>query len=125
MAKILVIDDDPSVLRALAAMLERGGYEPVTAENGLLGIEALARDRFAAVICDLFMPVQEGMETIQRIREADARIPIVAISGHFVNDGESPLEDARLLGADAAIAKPFSYETLIDTIEDALDRGQA
>jgi CheY-like chemotaxis protein len=124
MAKILVIDDDPAVLRTLRTMLEKGGHQAVTAENGLIGIGKLKSDLFAAVICDLFMPVQEGMETIQKIRDMDARIPIVAISGAFVPEG-SPLDDARLLGADAALPKPFTYDQLLDTVEDALDRGEA
>lgn len=125
MAKILVIDDDPAVLRSLRSMLERGGHQAAVAENGLIGLKLLRTERFAVVICDLFMPVQEGMETIQQIREVDARVPIIAISGAFVHDGSSPLEDARLLGADAAIAKPFTMAALLDTVEDTLDRGHA
>ena len=125
MAKILVIDDDASVRTVVSRILERAGYETETAANGLEGIEAMRRTRFALVICDMLMPVQEGIETIQEIRSAGANIPIIAISGAFGDEGYSPLDDARAIGADVAVAKPFTVEELLAAVDEAFERGHA
>ena len=125
MAKILVIDDDASVRSVVSRILQEAGYETETATNGLEGIEAMSRTRFALVICDMLMPVQEGIETIQEIRRAGANIPIIAISGAFGDEGYTPLDDARAIGADLAIAKPFTIEKLLAAVDEAFERGHA
>jgi CheY-like chemotaxis protein len=113
MAKVLLIDDDEGVRASVSHILVSGGHEAVVAVNGLDGIDALIRTRFDVVITDILMPVQEGIETIQRIRELDPEIPIIAISGAFGQNNYSVLDDAKLIGADLAIEKPFTVEQLL------------
>lgn len=120
MAKVLLIDDDEGVRTSVSRILASAGHETVAAVNGLDGIDALIRARFDVVITDLLMPIQEGIETIQRVRELDPRIPIIAISGEFGRDNFSALDDARMIGADLAVEKPFEVETLLDAVAQVL-----
>jgi CheY-like chemotaxis protein len=120
MAKVLLIDDDEGVRASVSRILASGGHQTVVAVNGLDGIDALIRTRFDLVITDLVMPVQEGIETIQRVRELDADIPIIAISGAFGQNNFSALDDATLIGADLAIEKPFTVEKLLDGVSRVL-----
>ena len=123
MAKVLVIDDDPGMRQAVRRILERGGHDSVEAVNGQDGIDALIRSQFDLVITDLFMPDQDGITGIQRVRELDAVIPIIAISGAGGMERFSPLDDAKTMGADLAIAKPFTVEGLLAAVETLLSRG--
>ena len=124
MAKVLVIDND-SVARDLSCHVLAGcGHKGVEARNGMEGMVALAHTRFDLVICDMLMPVQDGIETIQQIRELDAKIPIIAISGARGGDNFSPLDDALALGADRTVKKPFTVAQLMAAVDDMLDSGQ-
>ena len=109
----------PSHVRGAAAVLFA---LTLAAVNGLDGIDALIRSRFDVVITDIVMPEQEGIETIQRIRELDGEIPIIAISGAFDGDDFNALDDARLIGADLAVEKPFDVRTLLDAVAQALGK---
>lgn len=122
MKRVLVIDDDESIRVAICRILRLGGYEPVEAVDGLDGCEVFIRHAFVAVITDLVMPNQEGIETIQRLRELDPAVPIVAISGAMGIDFSS-LDDAKLIGADAVIAKPFGIEDLLGTLDEVVDQA--
>jgi CheY-like chemotaxis protein len=120
MPKVLVIDDDAAVRRIVSKMLARAGHETREAADGAEGMRALLRERFELVITDLFMPGQEGIETIGRIREIDTEIPIIAISGSSQDDHFSPLGDAKVLGADRAVEKPFTVEQLLAAVQELL-----
>ena len=72
----------------------------------------------------MLMPVQDGIETIQQIRNLDAKIPIIAISGDHGGDNFSPLDDAMALGADRTVKKPFTVAQLMAAVDDVLDSGQ-
>jgi CheY-like chemotaxis protein len=117
--KVLVIDDNQAVRRTICAIIRAGGYEAVEAVDGRDGIEELAHYRFDLVITDVMMPRQDGIETIQRIRELDAKLPIVAISGSGTEEF-SPLQDAQLMGADRIIGKPFHVEEILGVVRELL-----
>lgn len=123
MAKVLVIDDDDGVRVAVSRILTNAGHDTVLAVNGLDGIDALIRTRFDLVITDLLMPIQEGIETIQRVRELDASIAIIAISGAFGQDNFSALDDARMIGADLTVEKPFTPDVLLEAVGQVLKKG--
>jgi CheY-like chemotaxis protein len=125
MAKVLVIDDDAAMRGLICQFLAGRGHEGVEAANGMEGMVALAHTRFDLVICDMLMPVQDGIETIQQIRELEAKIPIIAISGARGGDNFSPLDDAMALGADRSVKKPFTVGQLMAAVDDVLDSNQA
>jgi len=121
-ASILIIDDDASVRRMLRLALERDGHAVVEARNGAEGVLLYRTAAADLVITDLFMPEQDGIETIQQLREEFADSRILAISGGASTGAAGPLTDARLFGADATLAKPFSIEALHRIVHELLAR---
>jgi len=79
--KILVIDDDNLVLYTLSRILERNGYEVVTATDGRRAMAIFRAERPDVVITDLILPEQEGIETIMMIRHERPEVGVIAISG--------------------------------------------
>ena len=69
--KILLIDDDTLTRRSVARVLLQNGYEVVTAEDGVRGLELYHRQKFDLIITDIYMPRQEGIETILTLRRTD------------------------------------------------------
>ncbi|MGH6930428.1 MAG: response regulator, partial [Dongiaceae bacterium] len=79
--RLLVIDDDELVRATLVDMLQTAGFEVITAGNGRIGLELLETTSVAAIITDILMPEQEGLETIREARRRYPSIRILAISG--------------------------------------------
>lgn len=122
MANILIIDDDAAVRRLLRLSLERRGHKVVEARNGAEGMMLYRMAAADLVITDLFMPEQDGIETIQQLRAEFPDCRLLAISGGASTGAEGPLTDAQLFGADAALAKPFTIEALDATVDQLLTR---
>lgn len=122
MARILVIDDDPFVRSMVERTLRTFGHRVRVVEDGEQGLEVLARCDVDLVVTDILMPGKEGIETIVDIRSWHGPVPILAISGGGATSApEGPLEDARLIGADATLAKPFDVPTLIGAVDRLLE----
>ena len=115
--KILVIDDDSGMRYTLARVLSTAGHDVITAEDGDRGMEAFRRLGPELVITDIFMPEQEGIETIRQIRRERPATKIMAISGSIGGDRFDVLEIARLLGADDALQKPFEAAELLSRVQ--------
>ena len=81
MARILLIDDDPMVMRTVRKMLEHAGHEVVEARNGREGEAAYDRAPADLVITDILMPEQEGIETIINLRRRHPAVRLLAMSG--------------------------------------------
>ena len=118
LARILVADDEAGVRGFLRAVLEQGGYEVIEAADGKQALRQARAGDVDLVITDLVMPEQEGIETIQALREEMPGIGIIAISGAF---GGQLLKTAQLLGADAALTKPVSAELLLAKVAEVLE----
>ena len=115
MAHILVTDDDLEIRQLLCLLLRRDGHEVVEAADGAEALRALREAPFDLLLCDLVMPNKEGLETIRAARRAFPGLRIVAMSGGM-RGGRDFLKVARLLGADAVLAKPFSGQELLDAV---------
>jgi DNA-binding response OmpR family regulator len=107
MAKILVIDDEPSILLMIKKMLEKEGHEVDLALNGRDGMELFESIKPALVITDIIMPEKEGLETIVELRKKNPGLKIIAISGGGRISPEGYLPGAKLLGADMVFQKPL------------------
>lgn len=116
MARILIIDDEERIRTIVRKILESAGHEVVEAGDGAEGTEVFGGSHFDLVVTDLIMPEKEGIETILHLREVDADVPILVVSGGHSFDKVGPLEDAELLGADASLAKPFTVAQLTETV---------
>jgi DNA-binding response OmpR family regulator len=120
---ILVIDDDTAVRRTVRLTLERAGYVVHEADNGEQGVKLYRDARADLVITDLFMPQQDGIETIQQLRMEFPDARILAVSGGMSLGAEGPLIDAMMLGADETLAKPFSKDELLHRVRELIDTG--
>jgi signal transduction histidine kinase/ActR/RegA family two-component response regulator len=111
-ATILVVDDDRGVRRVLESILQRGGYQVLTASDGREGVETFSRHLgdVACIILDMTMPVMDGPEAFREIRRLSATVPVVLISGY------APEEVAKSVGRGdhlALIQKPFAARDLL------------
>ena len=110
---ILVVDDEPSVRHLLRKILTGLGYQVVEARNGKDALRLVNTSMIDLMITDLVMPEQEGIETIRILRKRQPRLKIIAMSGKFA---ANMLPAARILGADATLAKPIQSLELRDTV---------
>jgi DNA-binding response OmpR family regulator len=119
-ATILLIDDDPLVAFTVERMLQGGGFEVVRAPDGEKGLKALQGQKIDLVITDIIMPVKEGIETIREIRERNATLPVIAVSGGGHGAGGNYLRMAQALGATEVLAKPFNQDELLAAVKRCL-----
>lgn len=121
MTRVLVIDDDELFVRLMAQALSQRGHDVVCANDGIRGEAAFKAAPFDAVVCDLVMPRQEGLETIRSMQRTNPRLGVVAISGGL---GQAPgmdiLNMARLLGAHVTLRKPFQLSALCAAVDEAV-----
>jgi len=120
MARILLTDDDESFRRMLRLTLVRLGHTVDEARDGAEAWEKFQKLPAELVIMDLIMPEKEGLETIRLFRKNRVAVKILAISGGGRVDARDMLTVARQFGADAALAKPFSTEDLIEALKPLL-----
>jgi len=114
MATILLIDDEESVRRFFQAVLERAGYQVLTAENGKRGLRLLEHEAVDLIVVDILMPEMDGMELIPLLRKTRPAIKMIAISGG--SGLMNYLDAAKDLGAHDTLEKPFSPQELLDAV---------
>jgi twitching motility two-component system response regulator PilH len=111
--RVLIIDDDPALLRLMSLAFDRAGFSTTFAGNGREGV-ALARALSPdLVITDIVMPDVEGIGAIRAIKQTARPPKVVAISGARRTRGADYLGWAQHLGADAVLAKPFRMAELV------------
>jgi DNA-binding NtrC family response regulator len=123
MAKILIIEDDPNVRVAIEHGLTQAGHSVLPTANGKEGMNALRQSTVDLVVTDIFMPEQEGLETITALRKQYPKLPVIAISGGNVVS-EAMLSVARELGAQEVIEKPFGLNSLLTAVGKVLGKGE-
>ena len=121
MARILIIDDNPEICAILRETLESAGYEIMVAGDGRAGLALHRARRADLVITDIFMPEQDGIETILELQRDDPDVKIIAMSGGGLAGNLSYLPAARALGAVHSISKPFDCEEVLATVRTVLD----
>ena len=117
-ARILLVDDEVSIQRAVAPLLRARGYTVEVAGSGAAALEALASQPPDLIVLDLGLPDIDGIELCQRLRE-ESKAPVVVLSARSGEAGKVKVLD---LGADDYITKPFSPEELLARIRVALRR---
>jgi CheY-like chemotaxis protein len=127
MAKILLIDDEDDLREFIATALNYHGHEVTEARSGRVITHpaqgTATASEFDLIITDIVMPDSEGLETIIAARKAHPTGKIIAISGGSRPgnaSGVDYLHQARLLGADATLPKPFSTADLFRTVDQTL-----
>ena len=117
MPRILVVDDEPDIVRVVVRIMEARGHVVTTAADGFEALERVAQERPDVVILDLHLPKMDGFEVCRRLKgDVGTRdIPIVMMTAAYVS-----VEDARAgaeTGADEYVVKPFLREVLIHNVE--------
>ena len=121
-AEILIIDDHAGDRYIMAEALMGAGYQIRQANEGAKGLE-LCRERLPAlVVTDIVMAVKDGIETIRELRRLAPNIPILAVSG--TEHADLYLNAVSLLGADAALTKPFRFDELVQAVADLLNADE-
>jgi two-component system KDP operon response regulator KdpE len=120
--RILVVDDETAIRRALKPPLAELGFQVAEASRGEEALQMLRAGVYDAVLLDVNMPGIGGIETLRRIRTFASRLPILMLT---VRDQESEKVEALDLGADDYVTKPFSTRELIARIRAAVRRVKA
>lgn len=116
--KILVIDDDATLLNLLRQSLGKAGYQVITATNGLSGLQTMYEERPDLIVLDVMMPRIDGWETCRRIREM-SQVPIIMLTA---KDEEADKIKGFEHGVDDYVTKPFSFAELNARVAAVLHR---
>jgi two-component system KDP operon response regulator KdpE len=117
--RVLVVDDEPQIRRALRLVLRANGYEVAEVGTGEGALDALVIQPFDLMILDLMLPDVDGVEVCRRLREW-SRLPVVVLSAH----GEEEVKVRALdQGADDYVTKPFSAPELLARMRSAMRRA--
>lgn len=123
--RILIIEDDVALRQMLTTALRKVGYAVSEATNGREGLQAFTQLPADLIITDIFMPEEDGIETIFELKATTPKVKVIAISGggrwaqYGRNIGaDEPLEMARHFGADRTLKKPVKLQDLLETVED-------
>ena len=120
--RIMIADDNPDTLSFMRIALEQAGYEVQTAPEGAQALALLAKRRADLLITDVFMPGQDGIETLRdcRIRFPQTRIIVMSAGGGSGRKLDY-LPAAALIGADATLRMPINVDQLLDTVREVLE----
>ena len=114
--RVLVVDDEPAILRFLHAGLSSQGYLVSEATDGVRALEAVRQNATDLLVLDLGLPDLDGLEIIRRIRDAGSTVPIIVLSSRSDEQGKVQALD---LGADDYVTKPFGIDELLARIRAA------
>jgi len=112
-AKVLVVDDEPSILRLLREALAQWGYQVATASNAREALDALRTDLYDAAITDIRMPEMDGADTFRALRNINPRIKAILMSGCAMSDKAQSILDE---GAIEFVQKPFDTKEFLEKI---------
>lgn len=121
MARLLLIDDDPSLLEVLTLAFEDAGHHVRTAADGAAGLLALGKGDVELVLSDVNMPLVDGFTLCKKLRESGSDLPIILLTSR-----DSDLDEALGLevGADDYVSKPFSTRVLLSRVTALLRRSE-
>jgi DNA-binding response OmpR family regulator len=119
--RILIVDDERDILKALTIRLQKAGYEVVTAFDGAQGIFMAHKEQPDLIILDIRMPAGNGFSVAEKLRQTQSTssIPIIFLTGSPEKDSQ---EKAMTLGARFYIRKPYDPEELLDAVSRALEK---
>ncbi len=118
--KILIVDDEPHMLRVTEFSLRRGGYQLIIGRNGLEAIELADREQPALIVMDVLMPELDGLGALRLLKQSPktANIPVIMLTarGHVMTR-----QDAEDSGASLFLTKPFSPNQLLTEAKRLID----
>ena len=118
--RVLLCDDEPSMLTLFGRVLESGGYDVLLARNGEEGVQLALREHPDLVLMDLQMPVVRGVDATRRIKAEAPDLVVIAFTAHADADDVQVGLDA---GCDGVIVKPSDPTTLLEQVRLCLEEG--
>ena len=117
--KVLLVDDDPVILKLLQVNFEMEGYSVVTANDGVEGLERARAERPDVILLDIMMPRKDGLEVTRELKSDDSTkdMPIILLSAKAQ---ASDIEVGKQAGADDYVTKPFDPLELLERVRDML-----
>ena len=109
MLKALIIDDEQPTLFMFTLFLDAFGYEVITAENAVTGIELFKKERPSIVFTDIKMPGMDGLDTLKMLKSIDPAVQVIVMTGHGDRD---LMKQAMELNATAFLHKPIDRAAL-------------
>jgi twitching motility two-component system response regulator PilH len=125
MARILVVDDEPDIVRVIVKIMEGRGHAVAVARDGLEAIEQVRADPPDVLILDLNLPKLDGYEVCRQVKTdpATRHVPVVMMTAAYVSVADA--DAGAQAGADEFVVKPFLREVLIHNVERLLARASA
>lgn len=119
--KILVIDDEPELVKAMQIRLKAAGYKVFAAYDGQEGLEKAQKEQPDLIVLDLILPKMDGYKVCGLLKKDSryARIPIIIFTAKAQ---EKDREQGEALGADAYITKPFEHQAVLYKIKELLEK---
>jgi DNA-binding response OmpR family regulator len=117
--RILVVEDDLSILSGLSMNLKFDGYQVLQAQDGRLGLERALNDKPDLVVLDIMLPLMNGYEVLKELRRRGSRVPVVVLTAKGLESDKILGLD---LGADDYVVKPFGLQELLARIKAVLRR---
>ncbi len=121
--KILIVDDEPSIIVPVQFLMEQNGYDVMVAFSGEEAMEIIAEKKVDLILLDIMLPVIDGFEVCQRVRENPRwnKIKIILLTAL---GSDANVEKGLALGADAYITKPFSNIEIVDKVKELLEESK-
>jgi DNA-binding response OmpR family regulator len=113
MKTVLVIDDDPIIVRILTVALEVEGYFVISASNGEDGLQAAVEEDPDIIILDIMMPLMDGLKMLEELRKT-SDVPVIVMSADGSHD---KVERARELGIECFVNKPFRTTVIVEILD--------
>ncbi len=114
---ILIVDDNPNMSSLLSEMLEIFDYESEMADDGIMALKKLEKQKFSLIITDMKMPNMTGLELLDKVKDKYPKIPVVLISGYSVDSMSSENAEHK---PDGFLSKPFMMTDVEELLESLL-----
>jgi len=118
MKKILIAEDEEPLAKALHIKLTGNGYDPKIVSNGKDAIECLQKDKYNLLLLDIMMPLMDGVEVIQKMREDNIKVPIIVLSNYSQIDSIKKVKDLGV--KDYLVKSNTSLSQIVDKVLDTL-----
>ncbi|ONI63998.1 DNA-binding response regulator [Leifsonia sp. ALI-44-B] len=118
--RVLVVDDEKNLLRAIEAGLEAEGFAVDTATNGVDGLWLVRENEYAVIVLDIMLPGMSGYRICEQLRADENWTPVIMLTA---KDGDLDQVEALDTGADDYLTKPFSFQVLLARLRALIRRG--
>ncbi|MDP8253960.1 MAG: response regulator [Candidatus Kaelpia aquatica] len=117
--KILIVDDEPDIIKMLGVRLKANGYEVISAQDGVQAVSVAHREKPDLIILDVKMPAQDGYTVYENLQMAGNTnmIPVIFLTALPPEDVEKKVQE---LGADGYISKPFDTEDILNKVKELI-----